>query len=109
MTSGARWPGSSAGHPNRTLAQRLADQDELERLVTAWTSGRTNTEAAEELQAAGLDAHEVADFADAHAHPQLAARRHFVPIEHPRMGVTTYEENGFRLSKSGGGITRPGP
>ena len=25
------------------------------------------------------------------------------------MGVTAYEENGFRLSKSGGGITQPGP
>jgi crotonobetainyl-CoA:carnitine CoA-transferase CaiB-like acyl-CoA transferase len=34
---------------------------------------------------------------------------HFVLIDHPRMGVTTYEENGFRLSASGGGITRPGP
>ena len=41
--------------------------------------------------------------------PQLVSRRHFVPIEHPRMAVTTYEENGFRLSKSGGGITQPGP
>jgi crotonobetainyl-CoA:carnitine CoA-transferase CaiB-like acyl-CoA transferase len=95
--------------PDRTLEQRLADQDELERLVTDWTSMRTNTEAAEALQALGLDAHEVTDFADAHVHPQLVARRHFVPIEHPKMGVTSYEESGFRLSESGGGITRPGP
>ena len=92
-----------------SLGQRLSDQDQLERLVTAWTSERTNLDAAEELQAAGLDAHEVSDFADAHVHPQLVSRRHFVPIEHPRMGATTYEENGFRLSKSGGGITQPGP
>jgi len=92
-----------------SLGQRLADQDQLERLITGWTSERTNLDAAEELQAAGLDAHEVSDFADAHVHPQLVSRRHFVPIEHPRMGVTTYEENGFRLSKSGGGITQPGP
>jgi crotonobetainyl-CoA:carnitine CoA-transferase CaiB-like acyl-CoA transferase len=95
--------------PDLTLEQRLARQDELERLVTDWTSARANTEAAEVLQAAGLDAHEVSDFADAHAHPQLVARRHFVPIEHPRMGVTAYEENGFRLSVSGGGISGPGP
>jgi crotonobetainyl-CoA:carnitine CoA-transferase CaiB-like acyl-CoA transferase len=101
--------GIIGGRPDLTLDQRLADQDELEHLVTAWTSGRSNSEVAEELQAAGLDAHEVTDFADAHVHPQLVARRHFVPIEHPRMGITTYEENGFRLSKSGGGITRPGP
>jgi benzylsuccinate CoA-transferase BbsF subunit len=87
----------------------LADQDDLERLVTDWTSVRTNTEAAEALQALGLDAHEVTDFADAHVHPQLVARHHFVPIEHPKMGVTSYEESGFRLSESGGGITRPGP
>jgi crotonobetainyl-CoA:carnitine CoA-transferase CaiB-like acyl-CoA transferase len=95
--------------PERTLEQRLADQDDLERLVTDWTSVRTNTEAAEALQALGLDAHEVTDFADAHVHPQLVARHHFVPIEHPKMGVTSYEESGFRLSESGGGITRPGP
>jgi crotonobetainyl-CoA:carnitine CoA-transferase CaiB-like acyl-CoA transferase len=101
--------GLIGGPRERTLEQRLADQDEIERLVTAWTSVRTNTEAAEELQALGLDAHEVTDFADAHAHPQLVARRHFVPIEHPKMGVTCYEESGFRLSRSGGGITRPGP
>jgi crotonobetainyl-CoA:carnitine CoA-transferase CaiB-like acyl-CoA transferase len=97
------------GSPELTVEQRLAVQDELEELVTAWTSTRTNTQAAEELQALGLDAHEVTDFADAHVHPQLVARRHFVPIEHPMMGVTSYEESGFRLSASGGGITRPGP
>ena len=95
--------------PGLELYERLADQDALEQLVAAWTSERTNSEAAEELQAVGLDAHEVSDFGDAHAHPQLRTRQHFVPIEHPLMGTTTYEENGFRLSKSGGGITQPGP
>jgi crotonobetainyl-CoA:carnitine CoA-transferase CaiB-like acyl-CoA transferase len=101
--------GIVGGPPDLTLEDRLAHQDELEGLVTAWTSERTNSGAAEELQAAGLDAHEVSDFADAHVHPQLMARRHFVPIEHPLMGVTAYEENGFRLSASGGGVTRAGP
>jgi crotonobetainyl-CoA:carnitine CoA-transferase CaiB-like acyl-CoA transferase len=101
--------GLIGGPPERTLEQRLAEQDELERLITQWTSRRTNAEAAAGLQALGLDAHEVTDFADAHMHPQLVERRHFVSIEHPKMGVTTYEENGFRLSESGGGITRPGP
>ena len=95
--------------PELTLDQRLGAQDELERTIALWTGVRSNTEAAEELQSLGIDAHEVCDFADAHVHPQLVARRHFVPIEHPKMGVTAYEENGFRLSKSGGGITRPGP
>ncbi len=95
--------------PGLTAEQRLADQDRIEQQVTTWTSKLTNAEAAQTLQAAGLDAHEVSDFADAHRHPQLVARHHFVPIEHPLMGVTTYEENGFRLSKSGGGISQPGP
>jgi crotonobetainyl-CoA:carnitine CoA-transferase CaiB-like acyl-CoA transferase len=95
--------------PGLTVEQRLADQDGIEQLITAWTCERTNWEAAQTLQDVGLDAHEVSDFADAHTHPQLASRHHFVPIEHPLMGVTTYEENGFRLSKSGGGITQPGP
>jgi crotonobetainyl-CoA:carnitine CoA-transferase CaiB-like acyl-CoA transferase len=95
--------------PEFTLVQRLADQSAIEQQVTNWTSQRTRTEAAETLQAAGLDAHEVTDFADAHSHPQLVERQHFVPIEHPRMGITLYEENGFRLSSSGGGIAGPGP
>jgi crotonobetainyl-CoA:carnitine CoA-transferase CaiB-like acyl-CoA transferase len=110
--SDAEWRTLAAligGSSEWTLDQRLADQDAIERLVTAWTIQRTNTETAALLQAAGLDAHEVIDFADAHVDPQLVERRHFVPIEHPRMGVTMYEENGFRLSSSRGGITQPGP
>jgi crotonobetainyl-CoA:carnitine CoA-transferase CaiB-like acyl-CoA transferase len=89
--------------------ERLQQQDGLELAVSAWTRQRTNTDVAAELQAAGLDAHEVIDHADAHSTPQLLQRKHFVPIEHPLMGVTLYEENGFRLSASGGGISGPGP
>ena len=29
--------------------------------------------------------------------PQLVAREHFVPLDHPEMGVLKYDELGFKL------------
>ena len=43
-------------------------------------------EVAEQLQAAGIEAVPVADFGDLHDDPQLAARGHFEPHEHPFLG-----------------------
>jgi len=92
-----------------TLAERRARVDEVEALVSAWTATRTRTEVAETLQALGVEAVPVQDFADVHHDEQLAARDHFVELEHPFLGPGLYERNGFRLSGAASGYDRAGP
>jgi crotonobetainyl-CoA:carnitine CoA-transferase CaiB-like acyl-CoA transferase len=92
-----------------TLAARQARVDEIEALVGAWTAERNAHEVAEQLQAAGIEAVPVADFGDVHDDPQLRHRDHFVALEHPFMGPSLYERNGFRISESPSGYDRPGP
>jgi crotonobetainyl-CoA:carnitine CoA-transferase CaiB-like acyl-CoA transferase len=81
----------------------------LEAAITAFTRARRAGDAAEPLRAVGLAAVPVQDFADAHADPQLAHRGHLVELDHPVLGVGTYERNGFRLSDATSGYDRPSP
>ena len=90
---------------DRWVAIAAWDDDEAERLakvtggdVGAWTATRTPLEAAEMLQASGIEAVPVQDFGDVFADPQLAHREHYIPLSHPFLGDGLYERNGFRLS-----------
>lgn len=75
----------------------------------AWAAARPPLAAAEALQAAGVEAVPVQDFADASGDPQLAHRGHFVALDHPVLGDGRYERNGFRLSDAPSGYDRPSP
>ncbi|MBM4265909.1 MAG: CoA transferase [Deltaproteobacteria bacterium] len=88
---------------------RLARESEVEALVAAWTHERTREEVAEILQAEGIEAVPVQDFEDLLRDPQLAAREHFANLEHPYLGPSPYERNGFRLSDASSGYARPSP
>ncbi len=92
-----------------SLAGRRNREDEIERLLSAWTATRTRADVAEQLQAAGIEAVPVADFGDLHADPQLARRDHFERHTHPYLGSRLYERNGFRLSESPSGYGQSGP
>ena len=101
---------------DRWVAIVAWDADEAERLakvagddVETWTRARSAGEAAEVLQAAGIEAVPVADFGDVHDDGQLAHRRHFVRLSHPYMGEGAYERNGFRLSDAPSDFTRTSP
>lgn len=101
---------------DRWVAIAAWTDDELARLhaitgpdVEAFTCSRSRTEVAEALQAAGIEAVPVQDFADQHADPQLAHRGHFVPLTHPFMGPGLYEHNGFRCSDAAADYDRSGP
>jgi crotonobetainyl-CoA:carnitine CoA-transferase CaiB-like acyl-CoA transferase len=74
-----------------------------------WFAKRNRLDAAETLQAAGIEAVPVQDFGDLHSDPQLAHRRHFTPLAHPFLGDGLYERNGFRLSDASSGYDRAGP
>jgi crotonobetainyl-CoA:carnitine CoA-transferase CaiB-like acyl-CoA transferase len=92
-----------------TVEARLARVDEVEALVGDWTRDRAREEVAELLQADGIEAVPVQDFKDVLEDPQLAARGHFETLEHPCLGVSPYEHNGFRLSDAGIAYGRPAP
>jgi benzylsuccinate CoA-transferase BbsF subunit len=44
-----------------------------------------------------------------HADPQLAHRGHYWKLEHPHMGLRTYDGPAFRLSKTPGELTKAAP
>ena len=92
-----------------TFAARCDRIDEVEAAVASWTSARTRDEVADMLQAAGIEAVPVNDFADVHADPQVAHRQHFVQLTHPFMGEGNYERTGHRLSDAPAGFSRAGP
>lgn len=91
------------------LDERCRREKEVEELVTWWTRQRDPIEAASQLQEQGLDAYPVNDYGDLHADPQLAARTHFFPLEHPVLGTQVHERSGFRLSATPGDLSTPGP
>jgi crotonobetainyl-CoA:carnitine CoA-transferase CaiB-like acyl-CoA transferase len=92
-----------------TFEDRRAAVDEVESLVTSWTTSRSAEDVAVTLQALGIEAVPVADLGDASADPQLHHRHHFVSLVHPCMGECGYEHNGFRLSDAPAGFTRSSP
>ncbi len=101
---------------DRWVAIAAWTDDERDRLhaitgpdIAAYTAGRTARDVAEELQDAGVEAVPVQDFGDQHTDPQVAHRRHFVPLTHPFLGPGLYEHNGFRLSDADVGYDRSGP
>ncbi len=92
-----------------TLDARLERVDEVEAAVVAWTQTRTREEAADLLQAAGIEAVPVQDFGDVHQDPQVQHREHFVPLTHPYMGDGLYERTGTRVGDAPHGYDRSGP
>ena len=70
-----------------TVEDRLAAHDDLDRVLSRWTSRRTAWEAATELQRAGVAAHPVFDQWDVLADPQLEAREFFRILPSRRFGA----------------------
>lgn len=64
---------------------RVANHDELDDIISAWTSSHTLTEAREALDAAGVPAGPVMSIADIAADPQLQARGMIARVPDERM------------------------
>ena len=93
-----------------TLANRKQNEESLEKLVTAWTMGRTAEEAETVLQQFGVPAHKVEKPVDVYGDPQLASRNYFAPLQHPVMGEQKYEAHScFILSRTPRQVKRPSP
>lgn len=88
---------------------RRKDVEEIEECVASYTREWTAEEVAMRLQARGVEAVPVADLMDARTDASLLHRGHFVDLEHPCMGRSTYERNGIRLGDAPSGYDSPSP
>jgi benzylsuccinate CoA-transferase BbsF subunit len=92
-----------------TLAARKTHEDQLERIIAAWTRERSAGAAQDQLVLAGVPAHVVARAADLHVDPQLWQRGHYAALAHPELGEIVVEHSRFVLSRTPAVIERPGP
>lgn len=98
-----------AGDPRFAEARgRVAHREELEAMITQWTSARDAAEAAGALRQAGVPAAVVA-----HSRyliendPQLAARDYWQRVEHPELGNSLYASPPYRVDGERVELARP--
>jgi crotonobetainyl-CoA:carnitine CoA-transferase CaiB-like acyl-CoA transferase len=84
------------GHPEwidddrfTTLADRKANEDELEHLIESWTIEHTADEVMTLLQGQGISAGAVWNAEEAWTDPQLQHRKAYVPVNHAELGETS--------------------
>jgi benzylsuccinate CoA-transferase BbsF subunit len=112
--------------------QRVNELKEINRHLGYWFEDFTRTEAEAEFQVEeGVEAPPIRKFTtkqvvelfqsfgvpcgivqsaeEMHSDPQLAHRGHYWKLEHPYMGLRTYDGPAFRLSKTPGELTKAAP
>lgn len=91
-------------------AQRRQNADAIEAMLSSACAKWDNVKLAEVLQAAGLAAGQVQDARDVLDNdPQLRARGHWVQLNHPEMGPSTYNSAPFRFSGAESAPSSPAP
>ena len=93
----------------RSLADRKANEDELEGIVEAWTSTLDPFEVKERLQAAGVAAFPPLMNRELAEDPHLNARGFFVEKEHPEVGVRKHPGIPWRMSETPCQVWRAAP
>lgn len=92
-----------------TLPARLANVDELDSLVTAWTQERTPAEVMGQMQAAGVAAGVAQRSVDTMNDPQLKHLNALIEVDHPVAGRRIYPNIPFRMSGTKLPPSRPAP
>ncbi len=88
---------------------RKANEGELDGIVGEWTARYPAEEIMHRLQARGVPAAIASTLEDVHKDPQLAHRRHYRYLDHPKMGRRAYDAPAFRLSETPEHLSRPAP
>jgi len=91
------------------LATRQSAEDDIDNIISKWTSNFDAAELEALLQSRGIPAGKVASSEDMSRDPQLAHRGHFVPIEAAGLGTIAVERSSYILSRTPGRIVRPAP
>jgi crotonobetainyl-CoA:carnitine CoA-transferase CaiB-like acyl-CoA transferase len=92
-----------------TASDRRANEDDLEREITAWTSGRDRWEITRLLQAVGVAAFPSLSSRDLESDPQLNERGFFTRLAHPEVGVRTHAGIPWRFADTPNGVRSPAP
>ncbi|MDY7019003.1 MAG: CoA transferase [Chloroflexota bacterium] len=92
-----------------TSLGRKQHEDELDKLIEAWTTNYPAEVIMSKIQAAGVAAGIVANGKDIHNDPQLKHRGHFKLLNHKEIGLHSYELPSWRLSKTPADIRMPSP
>ena len=91
------------------MSRRKANEDELNRLIEAWTQDQDAFDLMRALQAAGAPAGVALNNQDVIEDPQLAHRGHFIYMDHPGVGRHPVQRSEFRLSQAAAEYHRPAP
>jgi benzylsuccinate CoA-transferase BbsF subunit len=91
------------------MAGRLQHRDAIDAEVAKRTALHDVAALMQTLQAAGVPAGAVYDARDVRHDPQLAQRRHWVTLDHPEMGPSTYNAPPYRFSNAHSEPTSPAP
>ena len=70
-----------------SLKSRKLNEDEIDCLIADWTINHVDEDLMSKLQEAGVPAGMVKNGRDIQEDPQLAHRRHLVPMRHQEMGI----------------------
>ena len=91
------------------LTERLGRREEIDRALASWCAEQEPFEAAQQLREAGVPAYVAIRSRDMQGDPQLAARGHFVELEHPVIGRSVYDGPTTRFSRTPALPTHAGP
>jgi len=92
-----------------TLAARKRNENELEAIITEWTSKRHVADIVAALQAAGIAAGACADNKYLAEDPNLAANKYWVELDHPEVGVKRHCGIPWRMSGTPCEVKSPAP
>ena len=92
-----------------TAADRLQRQEELDTLISQWTTSREAYQIAWQLQQAGVPASPVLRGPDLLADPHYTARGTFVTVDHPQVGPRRYPGIPWKMSATPGQVRWPAP
>ena len=84
----------------QSMEKRLENSDELDEIISAWTSGHESQDLMAMLQAAGAPAGVVQSQSELWTDPQLAHLGFFQMLEHTECGPMPYDGLQFQLSKT---------
>jgi crotonobetainyl-CoA:carnitine CoA-transferase CaiB-like acyl-CoA transferase len=88
---------------------RLAHQDEIDKMIEAWTIGYDHIELANMLQSHGIKAGAVLNAAELVDDPHLKERGFFEEIEHPEAGTHITPGISWKMSRTPGRVEHPAP
>jgi crotonobetainyl-CoA:carnitine CoA-transferase CaiB-like acyl-CoA transferase len=92
-----------------TAEARKANEDELERIVTAWTTTQNKWDVTRILQTVGVAAYPTMSSKDLLEDPQLNERGFFVRLPHAEVGVRTHAGMPWLLTHAPNGVRAPAP